>query len=168
MAQPAYEYPSSPAPPPAPVPKVRSWTLPLIARMGLTLLGAAGIIVGAFLEWVNGIRGVKLDVQALYRSTFEGNSSNFVATVGFVVIVIGLLAILGLAPRSGLLTRFAGALGIVAFMLFEIQVFRATGDQTMGAGVWVSLGGSVIALMAGFIGARSAVTATPSAPTLVE
>jgi len=106
-------------------------------------------------------------VQALYRGTFVDNSSNFLETVGFVVIGIGLLAILGLAPRSGWLTRFAGALGIVAFILFEIQVFRATSDQAMGAGVWVSLAGSVVVLMAGFIGARSVIT-RPSPPTLVE
>src|SRR5207253_10232121 len=95
---------------PAPTVRVRTWTPGLVVRIVLTLLGAAGMIVGAFLKWIHGITGVQLDARALWRTEFL-NTSTFVRTAGFVVIVLALLAIVGLAPRGGWLTRLAGVLG---------------------------------------------------------
>src|SRR6266545_2884715 len=71
--------------------------------------GTAGLIVGGFLDWFQGNTGVDLDIRAFWETTFQKQDSTFVATVGFVMIVLGLLAIVGMAPRSGWLTRFAGA-----------------------------------------------------------
>ena len=154
MAQPAYQY----SPPPlAPVPVARTSTWGLLARIVLTLVGAAGMILGAFLAWARDVRAIDLDVRALYRTTFAHNTANFVATVGFVVVVLGLLAVVGLAARSGWLTRLAGALGIVTFVLFVIELYRAAGSRPPGAGAWISLAGSVVALVGGFLGTRSAV-----------
>ena len=121
MAEPAYQYTAPPVA--APAPTVRTWSPGLVIRIVLTLLGAAGMIVGAFLRWIHGITGVQLDARALWRTEFL-NTSTFVRTVGFVVIVLGLLAIIGLAPRGGWLTRLAGVLGIVAFVLFPIELYR--------------------------------------------
>jgi Ca2+/Na+ antiporter len=124
MAQPAYEYTAPPVA--APAPTARSWSPGLIVRIVLTLIGAAAMIVGAFLKWIHGLTGVQLDARALWRTDFL-STSTFVRTVGFVVIVLGLLAIVGLAPRSGWLTRLAGVLGIVAFVLFTIELYRTPG-----------------------------------------
>jgi hypothetical protein len=88
----------------------------------------------------------------------------FVRTVGFVSIVLGLLAIIGLAFRSGWLTRIAGALGIAAFVLFAITVSRASNlsfPGSIGVGAWLALAGGVVALIGGFLGTRT-VTATTS------
>ncbi|HZA60163.1 MAG TPA: hypothetical protein VE754_00595, partial [Actinomycetota bacterium] len=74
-----------------------------------------------------------------------------------VVIVLGLLALLGLAFRTGWLTRLAAALGVIAFVLFLITVYRAGADRDLtdiGIGMWVILAGSVLALIGGFLGAR--------------
>src|SRR5262245_32827883 len=111
MAQPAYQYTAPPVA--APAPRVRTWTPGLVLRIVLTLVGSAAMIVGAFLHWIHGITGVQLDTRALWRTEFV-STSTFVRTVGFVVIVLGLLAIVGLAPRTGWLTRLAAVLGIVA------------------------------------------------------
>jgi hypothetical protein len=141
--------------------------LGLVVRMFLTLLGAAGMIIGAFLDWFEGTTGVDMDIRAFWETTFD-RSSNFVETVGFVMIVLGLLAIVGLAPRSGWLTRFAGALAIAGFVLFLIEVYRA--DETVAdvqVGAWVALVGGVIALIGGFFGTRTAVVA-PAGTTVVE
>ncbi len=136
----------------------------LAARVVLTLAGAAAMIVGPFLEWIEGREATSIGIQALWRSDFS-DRSNFVETLGFVFIGLGLLAIVGLAARTGWLTRIAGALGIVAFVLFAIQVFRGSGDQTIQVGAWVALAGSIVALVAGFLGARSTVvTPTTTAP----
>ena len=69
--------------------------------------------------------------------TFTETSSTF-ATVGFAAIVLGLLAVVGLAARFGGLTRAAGALGIVMVILFAIQVYRETGTVEMREGAWVA------------------------------
>jgi hypothetical protein len=148
----------------------RGWTWAAVgARFVLTLLGAAGLIISGFMDWIRDTSGVDLSVRSLWETRFN-TDSGFLQTVGFGVIVLGLLAILGLAPRSGWLTRAAGALGIIVFVLFLIQVYRA--DQTVSdlqPGAWVCLAGAVVALIGGFIGTRTTVvtTATP-ATTVVE
>ena len=58
------------------------------ARVALTLLGAAGLIVGAFMEWTASIDGTKLAMKALWTTNFH-TTETFVATVGFASIVVG-------------------------------------------------------------------------------
>jgi hypothetical protein len=174
MADPAHEHdhvePAHPHTAEAtPTTARRGWgTLGLIVRMILTLLGAAGMIIGAFLDWFEGNTGVDLDIRAFWETTFESQTSTFVETVGFVMIVLGLLAIVGLAPRSGWLTRFAGALAIAGIVLFLIQIYRA--DQTVTdvqVGASLALFGGIVALIGGFFGTRTAVVA-PAGTTVVE
>lgn len=167
MAEPAYQY-TAPQPVAAPARAVRTWTPGLVLRIVLTLVGAAGMIVGAFLHWIHGITGVQLEARALWRTEFV-STSTFFRTVGFVVIVLGLLAIVGLAPRGGWLTRLAGVLGIVVFVLFTIELYRTPGrqfpDPGAWVGAWIALAGSIVALIAGFFGSRRVIVA--SAPTAV-
>jgi uncharacterized Tic20 family protein len=165
--QPSYE-PAPPAPTPA---TARAGTMGSIAaRVLLTLLGAAGMIVGAFLEWLPRVDGTKIPDKALI-STNALQTTSFVASVGFVMIVLGLIAIVGLAPRTGVLTSLAGALGIVALVLFVITLYRLPGDfgvGTLRVGAWVCLAGSVLALVGGFLGARPRVVRVESVgPTTV-
>lgn len=147
----------------------RGWNVAALGvRMLLTLAGAAGLIVGAFLDWIEGAPGVDLDIRAFWQTTFDTDTSTFVETVGFVMIVLGLLAIVGLAPRSGWLTRFAGALAIAAIGLFLIQIYRA--DQTVTdiqSGASIALFGGIVALIGGFFGTRAAVV-TPAGTTVVQ
>src|SRR5919204_1823183 len=148
MSQPAYEpqqqYPGRTTPaarpvapaPAAPVATRRPYSpVGVAVRFILTALGAAGLIVGGFLHWVNNITGVRLDDRAIYNTSFI-STSMFVRTVGFGAIVLGLLALLGMAFRSGWLTRIVGALGIVGFILVAIEVYRANGGQTLQVGSW--------------------------------
>jgi hypothetical protein len=130
--------------------------VPLGVRVVLTLVGAAGLIVGAFLTWIDGIRGTDLSIDALWRTTFH-TTTQFLQTIGFASIVVGLVAIVGLAFASGWLTRLAGAVGIVGFVLFAIQVFRDSGSHTWGAGGWLALAGSIVVLIAGFLGGHRTV-----------
>ena len=137
------------------------------ARFVLSLLGAAGLIVGALLDWLRSPSqvGTKIDVRFLW-STTAGSTDTFVRTVGFVAIVLGLLAVLGLAMRSGWLTRVAGALGIVEFVLFAITVSRDSGmsfPSDIGVGAWLALAGGVVALAGGLLGTRRVVTTSSQA-----
>jgi hypothetical protein len=132
----------------------------IVGRVLLTALGSAGLIVGAFLNLVAGINGTDLDDRALYSTSFL-TTGTFVRTVGVVMIVLGLFALLGLAFRSGWLTRIAGALGIIAFALVAIQAYRAPGGQALQSGAWLCLAGGIVALIGGFLGTRRTV-ATPA------
>jgi hypothetical protein len=129
-------------------------------RTVLTVLGAAGLIIGAFLSFVSGVAGTRLSWSILYRASFTQTDS-FFRTVGFLMIVLGLVALLGLAMHSGWLTRLAGALGVIGVVLVGIGVYRVAGGQTMDVGVWICLAGSVLALIGGFFGVpRRAITTT--------
>jgi hypothetical protein len=142
----------------------------LIVRVVLTLVGAAGLIIGAFLNWLvhfGSSHGTDVGVN-IFWSTHPDSNPTFLASAGFVTIVIGLIALIGLAPRTGGLTRLAGALGVVAFVLFVITLYRLKqpnldiGD--VGVGMWLILAGGVVALIGGFFGSRTTVVAAPAAP----
>jgi hypothetical protein len=133
-----------------------------VMRIVLTLVGAAMMVFGAFLPWVRDVLGTDLSWKAFY-STDLRHAHTFVESVGFVFIVLALLGIVGLAAWTGGLGRLAGALGMAGFVLFAIQVFRASGQNIEGLdtrieiGAWLALAGSVIVLIAGFLSAAEPV-----------
>ncbi|HXF56521.1 MAG TPA: sugar:proton symporter [Actinomycetota bacterium] len=135
------------------------------ARVLLSLAGAAGLVLSAFLSWTGGRSGVNMDVRSLWdEGAFGASTGSFVETVGFAAIVLGLLAIVGLAPRSGWLTRLAGAVAVAGSILFVVQATRAGGGVSdVGPGAWVALVAGVVALVGGFFGTRAA-PAAPGAP----
>lgn len=140
----------------------------MAARMIFTLLGAAGLIVGAFLAWFSfdagdvppgtGLEGVETKYSVFY-STDNPFGASFIESAGLIAIVIGVLALLGLVFRTGWLTTLAGVLGIVAFALVLVTLYRVEGQdfgiQTVGLGLWLVLAGGVLCVIGGFFGARS-------------
>jgi hypothetical protein len=137
----------------------------IAARTVLTVLGAAGLIVGAFLSFVQDIAGTRLSWSIFYKATFSQTDA-FFRTVGVVMIALGLVALVGLAMHSGWLTRLAGVLGIIGVVLVGIGVYRAPGGQTIDAGAWICLAGAVLALIGGFFGVpRGVVVTVPEATT---
>ena len=173
MADPAHEYPTEHvdvthvrAVPASTTGTGVGWAM-LGVRVLLTLIGAGGMVVSAFMRWANGRTAINISVRSLWSTHFEARGSTFVDTIGFAMVVVGLVAIIGLAPTSGWLTRLAGALGIAAFVLFVIEIYRADLTiTTLQEGPWVALGGAVVALIGGFFGTRT-VAAAPG-PTYVE
>jgi hypothetical protein len=141
-------------------PPVREFGALSIVRILLTVAGAAAMIVGAFAPYVASVNGVEITYRAFFR--IDTTRAAFAASVGGVMIVLGLLAIVGLAFRSGWLTRLAGALGIVGVVLFAIDLFRAPGTLAagdIGWGAWLTLAGAIVALIGGFFTSRPAVVA---------
>ena len=131
--------------------------------MLFTLVGSAGLIVAAFLDWIrpDGIAGTDVGYRAFYSTNFSVDAT-FLRSAGAVSILIGVLAILGLAFRSGWLTRLAGALGIIGFALFTITMYRADADlpATLGPGTWFMLGGGIVTMFGGFFATRPRVVVT--------
>lgn len=159
---------------PAAAVDVRPTASGLATRILLTLLGAAGLIVGAFLPWFRfsgdeapagtDFAGINTDYSLFYSTDFPFGV-DLIRSAGAVMILLGILAILGLAFRTGWLTTLAGVLGIVGFALILISLYRVpdigAGVENVGLGLWIVLAGSVIAVIAGFFGTRPrAVAAT--------
>jgi hypothetical protein len=136
-------------------------------RVILTLLGTAGLVIGAFLKWSAGIDGTKLDIRAFWTTPLHPTEV-FVQTVGFAMIVLGLVAVMGTALRSGWLTRLAGAVAIVGLILFGIEVYRSPAHEGLQLGVWIVLAGAVVTLAAGFFGSRPLVVAPTSTQVIVD
>lgn len=147
----------------------------MVARIVLTIIGAAAMILAAFLSWLNfeipegaedvlRTSGVNLD-WSIFFSTADPFGASFYASAGMVAIVLGVLALLGLAFPTGWLTRLAGALGIVAVVLYAITLYRVPNESftlaDIGIGGWVLALGSLVALIGGFLGRRAVVVTTP-------
>ena len=143
----------------------------LAIRLVLTLVGAAGLIVGAFLNWLNGVNGTDGSARIFYDTKAPADVS-FYKSAGFAMIVLGLVAIIGLAPRTGWLTRLGGALGVIGFAMFTITVYRIPGSDLgisdFQIGIWLVLAGSAVALIGGFFGPRTAVVAAAPATAYAE
>ncbi|GAA2021907.1 hypothetical protein GCM10009839_18850 [Catenulispora yoronensis] len=127
------------------------------SRMMFTALGATGLIASAFLKWTRDLTGLDTSWRAVYQSTF-GGAQDAVHSVGGPAIVLGLLAVLGLAERSGWLTRLAGALGVIGVVLVVIEIERAS-DHSMQWGLFSALAGSVLCIGAGMTSMRGTTVA---------
>jgi hypothetical protein len=166
-----HEHVTTPARPVAAAPVATTRTRPsyggLAARIVLTLLGAAGLIVGSFLTVVDGTKGTGVPVKSLWTTDISGSA--FISSLGFAMIVVALVAIVGMALRTGVLTSFAGAVGIAATVLFVISVNRADGNlDGLENGVWLWGIGALLCLIGGFFGARREVALTTTGETVVE
>jgi hypothetical protein len=143
--------------PPAAV-DVRPTAGGLITRILLTVLGAAGMIIGAFLPWAFGDSGIDVEPVVFYSIDVEAQA-DLLMSAGGIVILLGILALLGMALRTGWLTSLAGVLGMVAFALVVITLYRLPAEAEAGIGsveigLWLVLAGGLLALLGGFFGAR--------------
>jgi hypothetical protein len=123
------------------------------------------MIIGAFLKWEGATTGQKIHLKALIKVIDPTKSppAKFLHSAGFALIVLALVALVGLGFPTGWITRIAGALGVIAIVLFLIQLYRLSNHPSPGPGVWICLVGSVVALIGGFLGTRR-VAVTPAAP----
>ena len=128
-----------------------------IGRVALTLLGGAGLIGGAFLNWTRGTTGAHLIYESLIKTNFS-TTADIVKSAGGLAVILGLAAVVGLADRTGRLTRLAGVLGIALFALFLIEVLRSA-DHSLQIGTWLVLAGSVLSLLGGLLVPRRTVLA---------
>jgi hypothetical protein len=127
-----------------------------LLRALFTLLGAGLMGLGAFLEWVNGSTGTEYTIPGFIHDALSRkgdppgikNPIAFLVSCGFVAIVLGVVAALGLLSRRGRLTKLGAGLAMVLL----IGLIAAVASKGPGVGVFVSLFGSIVALAAGFMG----------------
>jgi hypothetical protein len=123
----------------------------LAARVIFSVGAAVLLLLGSFLEWAGGTDGSALAVQGYWET--DAGTAAFFHSAGLVTAICGAVIILALAFKGGWLTRFAGAVALVAFTLVVIQLGRAGSLDTLqdvGIGLWLVLAGGVLALIGGF------------------
>jgi len=131
-------------------------------RLLATLMGAAALVVAAFLDWVPFRAGDKLTVRALVQADF-GARGDLVKTVGGLSILIALLALIGLVDRTGWITRLAGAAALVVFVMFAVEAYRfygqhlGTAARDLRAGAWLVLAAGLVLLVGGILGSSTVV-----------
>lgn len=158
---------------------------PTTARIVVLLLAGAAFILGSFLTWISlgelgdiaeqlgqelpATAGINLDFDIFYSVSEDPTGASFFASAGMITIAIGIIALLGILIPW--LARLAGALGIIAFVLFVVTLYRAPGEgafQTgignVGIGMWLVLAGGILALIGGFLVGRRTVVTTTTAP----
>jgi hypothetical protein len=138
----------------------------LAARLILGLLGAAGMIVGPFLAWAPEVPGTEIQFRAFFSTEATGEAG-FAASVGFTLLILGVIALVGLAFRSGWLTSLAAGLGLLACILIVVTVYRSPGEAGIGdlqIGFWLAAIGSLLALLASMFGAGRRATGVRSRP----
>jgi hypothetical protein len=132
----------------------------MAGRVIFGLVGAAGMLVGPFLPWIDGERGTTVEIRAFF-STEAGSDAGFVASAGFVLLVLGAVALLGLLFRSGWLTSLAAGLGLAATILVGVSELRGgEGLGGLGLGWWIAAIGSLLALIASMFATRTKVVET--------
>lgn len=137
----------------------------LAARLILGLIGAAGMIIGPFLDWAEGVTGTQVQFRAFFSTQATGEAG-FTASAGFTILVLGVIALVGLAFKSGWLTSLAAGLGVLACVLIVITVLRVEGGSigALAIGFWIAAIGSILALVASMFGAGRRATAVRSRP----
>lgn len=123
----------------------------LVVRVIFSIGAAVLLLLGSFLEWAGGTDGSALAIQGYWET--DAGTAGFLSSAGLVTAICGAVIILGLAFRGGWLTRFAGAVALVAFTLVVIQLGRAgslDSIEAVGIGLWLVLAGGVLALIGGF------------------
>lgn len=136
-------------------PLSRSWLIPL--RVLLTLLGALLMFVGANGGWYAGVDGTDLTYEGYVESVFETETppppdsvDSVFVSVGLVPIVFAVFAVLGLASRTGLLTRLAAGFALLVMIVFVFTVANA--GLSLESGVFVVILGTILALVGGICG----------------
>ena len=91
----------------------------LALRVILSVGAAVLLLLGSFLEWVDGPTGPR-SIRSYWET--DAGTAGFFMSAGLVTAICGAVIILGLAFKGGWLTRFAGAVALVAFTLVVIQL----------------------------------------------
>jgi hypothetical protein len=119
----------------------------------LSLLGVVALAVSAFSTWIADRDAVELPVQDLFGIT--GDTASFAVSIGGVLLVVAAVGLVATLAVSRVLQALAGVAGLVVAGDWIFQAILddvAVGD--IGFGAWLALGGSVLLLLASWLGRR--------------
>ncbi len=117
-----------------------------VARALFTLLGGLTMVLSSVLFWVDDQRGLNLNAADFNLKVNAGGLEN-VVSLGLIIAGLGVLVILGLAGRSGRLTRLAA--GFAILMVVALIVLAMISDVGLDSGLAVVLAGCIAAYIGG-------------------
>lgn len=115
--------------------------------LGLVGVGAAGY--GVFRPWYEDRVGVAVPLADLFAGV-ERESAPLVASMGLPVLLGLLLVVVGLVV-SAPLAQLGGALVVVSAGWWVVRVQEAVDLTALQVGLWNTLFGGLLALVAGFL-----------------
>jgi hypothetical protein len=125
-------------------------------RLVLTLLGGVLMVLGAQLSWLDDIRGVELTYDTYANSVFDADVDSppdgvptLAASVALPALVFAGFAMLGLLGRKARLTKLFAVLSLLVYGAFAVTLSQ--GGFSIGSGVFVVIGGAVVALVGGLL-----------------
>jgi hypothetical protein len=119
----------------------------------LSLLGVVALAVSAFSTWIADRAATDIPVADLFG--FTGESASFVVSIGLVLLVVPAVGLVATLAVSRVLQAIAGIAGLV---VAGDWIFQALVDDVpagdIGLGAWLALGGSVLLVLASWLGRR--------------
>lgn len=117
------------------------------------ILGGALLVAGLFLPWaVFDFAEIGLsELGSIDIKGMEQSVGLLAAALGIVILILGVLRITSVLAKISVASIVAAA-GLVAAVLVGMKIFDLNDGATLGIGIWLSLSGSAIALVAAGIG----------------
>jgi len=145
-----------------------------VRTLGRFLALAAGVamMMSAFLPWLGGMKPYRLPVRFLFTGMPSGDlarladqSSTFVRSAGFALVVLGGIVVLGALAGSRILVWLGSIVGVAGIAMLYVQVLVAY-DRVPGNQYGASIGqaGVLVAVVAGFLIRKRSVDSRPIAP----
>lgn len=134
------------------------------ATMILGVIGGALIIAGAFFSWIapaTSAEGTSMPISLFWNTEYSTTESNpsFLASAGFIVILIGAITLIGALLNRGGWVLYGGILALIAFVLIAVSLMRVEvvdiGIGDYGLGAWAIGLGAVVSIAAAMVGRRA-------------
>jgi hypothetical protein len=134
--------------------------------MALAVIGGLLTIAGGFLSWVSSLpdtEGTKAPISLFFKPIDATTADTaLITSAGIVVAILGLIILIGAFTARNTMTLVGGVLALIAFVLVGINLMRTEllglGIGDFGIGLWAIGLGGVLAIVAGVMGRRSAIT----------
>ncbi len=148
---------TQPAPQTAPAANTNSTAMILGVLAGVLMVAGA-----MFFDWLSGVDSKGTDSGvSIFWSTDPAGEPMFFASAGFVVLIMAAITLIGAAMKRYGWVLYGGVLGVLGYVLVMISFYRFEGTDLgigdAGLGLWMILGGGVLAIVSGVMGRRPAV-----------
>lgn len=137
-------------------------------RLVLSLVAGTALVASAFMPWGFDHRAYNIGVDSLVTAKATVRAS-FMTSLGLVVLILGVVALLGLFPRRGWLTTVAGIGGVIIASEFAlthlIDADFARSELNFG---WYLILLSAVAVPAAWVGTRPESMAQPDVASRIR
>lgn len=129
-----------------------------VIGMLLVFLGGATVVGAAFLPWAGAadisVTGTEIGVNVFWSAEPDFPVA-FLGSAGFVVLIIGAIALIGVLPGARMFGVVGGILGIVAAVLVAVSALRSgLRLENLRPGLYLVMVGGLLALIGSLVPTR--------------